>query len=76
MVSKRLIVGPINAFLAGYLGKVREALPFANGAMVTKLVNEAFTELLGPKTEADEKMKEERKKTAASMDNSSLAQII
>ncbi len=49
-----------------YLTKIREEFPFANGASVNKLVNDAFLELLGPKTEEDEKRKEERKKQEAS----------
>lgn len=51
--------------IGGYLTKVREELPFANGASVSKMVNDAFLELLGPKTEEDEKRREERKKAEA-----------
>jgi glutaminyl-tRNA synthetase len=43
--------------LADYLKRLRDALPFADGASLTKKFNEAIEKLLGPKTEADEKMK-------------------
>ncbi len=45
-----------------YLTKLREQLPFADGALVNKEFNEALLALLGPQTEEDQKMKEKAKK--------------
>lgn len=48
--------------LGEYLSKLRERLPFADGAVLNKIFNEELVKFLGPLTEEDQKMKEKAKK--------------
>lgn len=50
------------ADLGGMLRKIREDLPFADGAKVATTFNTAIANLLGPQTEEDKKMKAEAAK--------------
>lgn len=44
------------------MGKLRDKLPFAEGGVVTKILNDTILSLLGPKTEADDKMRADKLK--------------
>ena len=51
--------------IGDFLTKLREKLPFADGAIVNKEFNDQLQALLGPQTEEDAKMKEKAKKKPA-----------
>ncbi len=48
--------------MGDYMSKLRERLPFADGALLNQNFQKKLAEVLGPVTEADLKMKEEAKK--------------
>ena len=48
--------------MGDYMTKLRERLPFADGALLNQNFQKKLGELLGPATEADLKMKEDAKK--------------
>ena len=51
--------------VGAYLAKLRGMLPFAEGGMVKKTLDDVILSLLGPVTDEDKKRKDEAKKSDA-----------